>query len=120
MIQFRCWYCGKRFSVKEERIGERLNCTCKNTLRVPRYNDGNCRIRTPVDWLVEIVVYGGFGGILGLGLALLILSQVPVFFLEIKLAMLVLLPLVGFLIGLFGGERGISWIGRTIRGVENR
>jgi hypothetical protein len=121
MIQFRCWYCNKRYTVKEQRIGERLTCTCNNTLRIPRRNDGNCRVRTPVDWLVETVVYGGAGGVLGLGLALLILSQFRwLFFIEFKWAMLVCLPLGGFLIGLFGGERGINWIGQKIRGQENR
>lgn len=118
MIQFRCWYCNKRYTVKEQRIGERLSCTCKNTLRVPRYNDGNCRVRTPVDWLVEIAVYGGSGGILGLGLAFLLLTQMRIIFFEVAWAMFIVLPLAGFLIGLFGGESAINWIGRMIRGVE--
>jgi hypothetical protein len=28
------------------------------------------------------------------------------------------LPLLGFLGGLFGGERGVNWVGRTIRERE--
>ena len=104
MIQFRCWYCNKRYSRSNERVGEQFTCTCRNLLRVPKYDGGNCRVKTITDWLVEALVYGGCGGGLGLGLAILILSQFRwVMFIESSWALIFVLTLVGFLIGTFGG-----------------
>jgi hypothetical protein len=121
MIQFRCWYCNKRFNISEQRIGERFTCTCKNLLRVPKRSDGNCRVKTLADWLVETLVYGGCGAVLGLGLAIVILSQIRgLMIIEAAWALIMGLPLIGFLVGLFGGERGINWIGGMIRGHEKR
>jgi hypothetical protein len=121
MIQFRCWYCNKRYAVPEHRIGERLTCTCQRLLRIPRRSGGNCRARTAADWLVEIVVYAGSGGLLGLGLALVILSRWRyVVELTGAWALIAGLTLAGFLAGLFGGERGINWVGRMIRERESR
>ena len=76
MIRFRCWYCNKRYAVADERIGTRITCTCERLVRVPKRNGGPCRVRTPIDYLVEAIVYGGGGALLGLGLALLILAAV--------------------------------------------
>ena len=118
MIQFRCWYCNKRFNLSEQRIGERITCTCKNVLRVPKYDNGYCRVKTLVDWLVEGLVYGGCGAILGLGLALLLLRGFAIVY--ISWVIIPVLMLMGFLAGLFGGERGINWLGEMIRGQENR
>jgi hypothetical protein len=120
MIQFRCWYCNKQYAVAEERVGERLSCTCKQSLRVPRRTGGNSRARTVIDWIVEAAVYGGGGALLGLGLALLLASQAPAF-VPFKRSWILLagLVVVGFLIGLVGGERGINWIGRMIRDRED-
>ena len=67
MIAFRCWYCGKRYAVAEARVGERLTCTCRHPLRVPKRNGGNSRVKTATDWLVEVLVYGGGGAFLGGG-----------------------------------------------------
>ena len=61
MIQFRCWFCNKRYAVTDQRAGERLTCTCKRLLRVPRQDGGNSRARTWTDWIVEALVYGGGG-----------------------------------------------------------
>src|SRR5580704_13978954 len=121
MIQFRCWYCNKRYTIPEQRIGEQFLCTCKQRLRVPRRSGGGCRVKTIVDWGVEAVVYGGGGALLGLGLALLILGQSrgligP----RGGWPLLLALPTSGFLLGLFGGERGINWIGQMIRDREKR
>jgi hypothetical protein len=49
MINFRCWYCNRRYAVAEQRVGERLTCSCKSLLRVPRKSGGNCRVRTLTD-----------------------------------------------------------------------
>jgi hypothetical protein len=119
MIQFRCWYCNKRYAVPEKRVGERLTCTCKYALRVPQRSGGNSRSKTAVDWLVEAVVYGGGGGLLGLGLAILILSKVRfLLFLEPAWLFIAVLTLTGILAGALGGERGVNWIGRMIRDRE--
>jgi hypothetical protein len=124
MIEFRCWYCDKHYTVPEGRIGERITCTCKNLLRVPRRSGGNCQVKTPVDWLVETVVYGGGGALLGLGLALVILSRWggPLAWDVWGLGWILVpgLSLIGFLAGLLGGERGINWVGRMIRSHESR
>ena len=127
MIQFRCWFCNKYYAVKESRIGEVLTCTCKRRLRVPKTSGGNCRARTAVDWLVETVVYGGAGGLLGVGLGVALLAQAgrvgdSTRFVGVYSAGFVMsgLGLLGFLAGLFGGERGINWIGRMIRKHEER
>jgi hypothetical protein len=120
MIRFRCWYCNKRYTVPEERFGERIDCTCERRVRVPRHNGGNCRVRTPLDWLVEALVYGGGGALLGLGLALLILALFRgAILIRVTWVLIPALTLLGFLAGLFGGERGINWIGRMIRDQEN-
>src|SRR5262245_22337230 len=126
MIEFRCWYCNKRYKVPEERVGEQLDCSCQNRLRGPRRRGGRCRIKSLSDWLVEAVVYGGGGALVGFGLAALILGQVagrsgagaavgargwPIF---------VGLTLLGFVLGTLGGERGITWIGEMIRDQEKK
>src|SRR5205085_1398270 len=101
MIAFRCWYCNRAYTLPEARSGERILCTCKNPLRIPKRSGGNCRIKTLVDRLVEAVVYGGGGGLLGFGLGALICLQVyPKALLYVGPA----LALPGFLIGLLGGE----------------
>lgn len=121
MIQFRCWYCNKCYRVPEERIGTRLVCTCGNALGVPKRSGGKCRIKTLLDWIIEITVYGGGGAVLGAGLGILILSQIGRFGIRYgSWEMLAACTLAGFLFGTLGGERGIEWIGRKIRDRENR
>jgi hypothetical protein len=126
MIAFRCWYCGKGYIVPERRVGQRINCTCRHVLRVPKRDGGNSRVKTPLDWLVEAVVYGGGGAFLGCGLAFLILSQLPrvtgrgLVPIEGAWALVGGLTLLGFLFGALGGERGVNWVGRMIRAREER
>jgi hypothetical protein len=119
MIKFRCWYCHRYYAVPDNRARERFVCGCKNPLRVPRRSGGNCRVKTLVDRLVETVVCGGGGALLGLGLALLILSQLPgLLWLRRTWMILAGFTTLGFLAGFFGGERGIEWLGRIIRERE--
>jgi hypothetical protein len=118
MIQFRCWFCNKRYAVPEVRAGERLTCSCRRLLRVPRHSGGNSRARTATDWLVESVVYGGGGALLGLGLSLLVLSRVR--FARYGWAVVLACTAAGFLAGLIGGERGVNWMGRMIRDREQQ
>src|SRR5262249_50250058 len=117
MIQFRCWYCNKRYAVPEQRVGERITCTCSYLLRVPKRSGGICRIKTLTDWIIETVLYGGGGALLGFGLAVLILSQLRL--MRLGWMLILVCTAAGFLLGSLGGERGIEWIGRIIRDREN-
>jgi hypothetical protein len=120
MIQFRCWYCNKHLSRPESAMGERFVCSCAHRLKVPKRNFGNSRAKSALDWLIEGVVYGGGGALLGGGLGVVIAAGVGrVFARGIGLYSIPTLTLAGFLIGLFGGERGINWIGRMIRDRED-
>ena len=118
MILFRCWYCGKRYMISEARVGERITCSCKHLLKVPKTSGGRSKVLRPVDLLIESVVYGGGGALLGLGLGLLIVSRVPLFRLGGGGKAIVGLTLAGFLAGTLGGERGVNWVGRMIRSRE--
>jgi hypothetical protein len=143
MIEFHCWYCNRRHSMPESRIGGRITCSCQYPLCVPKRSGGKCRVKTLVDWLVQAAAYGVGGGLLGCGLALLLLTFGGGFLVLVSYRWLcrchvvpggwqadglaALFPtvfaaftLIGFLIGLFGGERGINWIGRLIRKREER
>src|SRR5262245_17184545 len=115
MILFRCWYCGKRYAVPEARIGERLTCSCKHLLKVPKASGGRTKVLRPVDLLIEGIVYGGGGALLGLGLGLLIVSRLPFFRVGGgRWRMIVGLTIAGFVAGTFGGERGVNWVGQMI------
>jgi len=120
MIRFRCWYCGRTYLVADSRVGELITCSCSWRVRVPKVNDGNSRYRSPLDWLVEWVVYGGGGGLLGFLLAIVILSRVPFLGRVANRSLLIGCTLVGFLAGGFGGEAGVNWLGRIIGGWEKR
>ncbi len=119
-IQFRCWYCHRAYSVPERRIGEELACGCQRRLRVPKQSGGPCRVKTALDWVIEITVYGFGGALLGLGLGVLIASQLPRLAPTFPYGWVAIagLGVLGFLIGAVGGERGINWIGRLIRDRE--
>jgi hypothetical protein len=119
MIHFRCWYCNKSYAVSEERAGERMTCTCKQRLRVPRRSGQSSRARTLADWGIELLVYGGGGALLGFLLAVVILSRV-VIIVRYSWVLVAGLTLLGFLAGVLGGERGVNWIGSLIRRREQR
>jgi hypothetical protein len=122
MIHFRCWYCGRTFAVAEERKGERRECSCARRLRVPARSGGSSRARTALEWVIEVVVYGGGGGLLGFGLGLVLVAAAPPYVLGLRRRVTVLasLTLFGLLVGTFGGEAGVNWIGRMIREREQR
>jgi hypothetical protein len=138
VIEFRCWYCNRRHMAPKSRIGERITCACQYPLRVPARNGGACRIKTGVDRFLEAAVYGGGGGLIGFCLGVLVLGiggdllrlypfGLPIprdwqltGFLVLLWATLAVPTLIGALIGLLGGERGINWIGRLWRGMEDQ
>lgn len=116
MIQFRCWYCNKCYAVADARARERFACSCGRRVRVPRRSGGSSRARSPTDWVVEVVVYGGCGALLGFGLGVLILSRIPIF--RKTKELVIGLTVLGFLAGTLFGEAGLNWVGRRIRERE--
>jgi hypothetical protein len=77
---------------------------------------GNSRVKTAVDRLVEAIVYGGGGALLGFCLGVVIVAPIvrwDVF--GVSLGLTPFLTLFGSLLGLLGGEAGVNWIGRQIR-----
>jgi hypothetical protein len=119
MINFRCWYCNRSYSVASGRARERLVCSCGSRIRIPRESGGRSRDRSMVDWLVEALVYGGGGALLGGGLALIIVARFRYFTgLLDRWIMVLSCAFVGFLAGLLGGEAGVNWVGRIIRREE--
>jgi hypothetical protein len=73
------------------------------------------------DWLVEATVYGGAGAFLACGLALMFLTHLGgLLRLEMTWILVPSFTLLGFLGGLFGGERTVNWIGRLIRQREDK
>jgi hypothetical protein len=118
MIKFRCWYCHRKYSKSDEQIGERFACSCERLVRVPKRDGGYCRVKTLTDRLVEAIVYGGFGALVGLGFGMLIVARWPV---RVQADVYVLVPaltLVGFLLGALGGERAASALGDMLRDRE--
>lgn len=95
-------------------------CSCKYLLRVPKRNGGNCRLKSPLDWILEITLYGGGGALLGFGVGLVIaIRRARSITHQEGLALVGGLTVLGFLAGVFAGERGVIWLGRKIRDREN-
>jgi len=117
MIAFRCWFCNRGYYKPESQIGQRFECGCGRRVKVPRRSNGSSKVRSPLDWLVEAVVYGGAGALLGFILSIAIFARIPLVRrpAEVTLA----LTLFGLLAGALFGERGIGWIGQKLRDREN-
>jgi hypothetical protein len=109
MIGFRCHYCNKAYRVSEEKIGARMRCSCQEVMRVPRRSGGSSKYRTPGQRLIEFVVYGGGGAVLGFCLGCLVARWL------MRWRIIAGCTVLGFLAGALGGERGVDWIGRMIR-----
>lgn len=118
MILFRCPSCGKNYSVANERIGELLMCGCKQDLKVPRRSGQSAKYRTWSALFIETLIYGGGGAMIGLLFGIVLVSQIPTF--RTGKYVIAVLTFAGLLVGTFGGERGINWIGRKIRDREQR
>jgi hypothetical protein len=76
---------------------------------VPRTSGGNCRVRSLTDWIIELVVYGGGGALLGFLLGLILPGPFALLWLGCIL--------VGFVGGTLFGERGVNWIGQMLRSL---
>src|SRR5437763_15934724 len=115
MILFRCWKCHRKYTKADDRVGEQFVCGgCQNTIRVPKKSDGNSRVRTLGDWLIEVVVCGGGGAVLGGGLGLFIVSRAQFMIVQAGWGIIAGLALFGFLLGALGGVRGLDLIGSII------
>jgi hypothetical protein len=76
-------------------------------------------MKRPIDWLVETVAYGGGGALLGMGLGVLLTGEI-IWLFRRPVYVISAFVVIGFLLGTFGGERGINWLGRLIRDREQR
>ncbi len=84
---------------------------------MPTRPNGSSKVRSPLDWLVEAVVYGGAGALLGFVLSVALFSRVPL--VRRPTEVTVAMTAFGLLLGVLFGERGINWIGQKLRDREN-
>lgn len=119
VVKFRCWKCHRKHQKSAEKIGQTFTCNCDYVLRVPKTDGGKCRVKTVTDHLVEAVVCGGGGALLGFCFAIFVLSRFR-FFLrgESPLIGVLITTVACGLLGVLGGERAIDWIGDMIRDHE--
>jgi xanthosine utilization system XapX-like protein len=117
MIQFRCWFCNRAYLKPDDAAGTKFECGCGRRVKVPRRSGGSSKVRSPTDWLVESLVYGGAGALIGFVLSIAIFSRIPLVRrpAEVTLAA----TAFGLLVGVLFGERGINWIGQKLRDREN-
>ncbi len=115
-IHFRCWYCNRKLSADWDRVGERRVCNCGNRYRVPRRDGIARRDKTPLDWLLEFVIYGFGGGFFGFLIGVIIfrftywgIGRGPS-----RLLLVIVPTAIGLLFGGLFGERGINWIGALV------
>jgi hypothetical protein len=116
LIRFRCWKCRRKYSKAAAKIGTTFKCSCDYLIRVPKRNDGNCRVKTFADYVIEAVLCGGAGAMFGFFLSLLIVGRMR-FFVPVQGAFL-LVPLLTIgcaIIGFFGGMRTIDFFGDMFR-----
>jgi hypothetical protein len=114
MIQFRCWHCRKLYRVADYRVGERLTCACQRELRVPKKSGGDSQIRRLIDWLVEVVVFGGIGAVVGAAAAIAVVIRYSAWFEEAPRAdfrwwLLAATTLFGFALSTFIAARLRKW-----------
>ena len=117
MIAFRCWFCNRGFYKPADLIGQRFECGCGRRVKVPKRPNGSSKVRSLLDWLVESLVYGGAGALIGFVLSIAIFSRIPL--VRRPTEVTVALTLFGLLVGVLFGERGINWIGQKLRDREN-
>lgn len=117
MIQFRCWFCNRSYLKPDSQVATRFECSCGRRAKVPKRSHGSSKVRSFQDWLIESVVYGGAGALIGFGLSVAIFARLPV--VRRPSEVIVALTLFGLLAGTLFGERGINWIGQKLRDREN-
>jgi hypothetical protein len=117
MIAFRCWYCRRGFTRPADQVGSRLWCSCGSRLKIPRRTEGSSKPFAPLDWLIESLVYGGAGALIGFGLCIAIFSRLP--FARRSTEIVLAVTLLGWLAGTIFGERGVNWMGQKMRDRES-
>lgn len=117
MIQFRCWFCNRSYLKPNDQIGTRFECGCGRRVRVPKRSGGWSKARSLRDWLIESLVYGGAGALIGFGLSVAIFARLPI--VRRPSEVIAALTAFGLLAGVLFGERGINWIGQKLRDREN-
>lgn len=115
MIRFRCWKCHRKYSKADEKIGRTFTCSCTYTVRVPKVDNGNCRVKTLGDRLVEAIVCGGGCAFLGFCFAVVVLGRMQLF---VSWQFVAAWTIGGGLAGIVMGERAIDFIGDRIRERE--
>jgi hypothetical protein len=118
MILFNCWYCNRRHTATEAQIGEKRSCGCGRMVRVPSRGGGPSTCKSVTEVLIERLVYGLGGGLIGLILGLVIAHEVATF--RTWLYYIGALTVTGLVAGALGGEAGINWIGRKMRQREEK
>jgi hypothetical protein len=118
-IHFCCWYCNRKLAAGLDRVGERRVCNCGHRYRVPPRDGIARRDKTPLDWLLEFVIYGLGGGFFGLLFGLIVFRFVARSLSggSARLMLIAVPVIVGGLVGGLFGERGINWIGSFLRNV---
>lgn len=117
MISFRCWFCGRAYLKAEEQARSRLDCTCGRRLKIPRRSGASSKAFSLSEWLVEALIYGGAGALVGFALSIAVLSRLWVF--RRPSEVILVATAFGFVVGALFGERGINWIGQKLRDREN-
>ncbi|HEY1187963.1 MAG TPA: hypothetical protein VGE74_09910 [Gemmata sp.] len=117
MISFRCWFCNRAFARPGEQAGARFECRCGRRVKVPKRSGGSSKTRSLLDRLLEALIYGGAGAVIGFGLSVAILSRLVVF--RRPAEVIAAVTAFGFVVGTAFGEGGINWIGQKLRDREN-
>jgi hypothetical protein len=117
MIRYRCWFCNRAYLTPFARAGTRFRCSCGRPVRVPRRSGRSSKGFSLGDWLIESLVYGAAGALIGFGLWFAIFGRVPV--VRRRSELLIGLTVAGLLAGVLFGERGIDWLGRRLRDRES-
>ena len=118
MIQFRCWYCNRRFARPEADARKQFLCTCGRPAKVPRRSGGSSKVRSPGDWVAEFLVYGGVGAGAGFVIGWTILYRFRATGAG-GLDLVIASTVVGLVLGVLFGEVGMNWVGQRIRDREN-
>ena len=106
--------------MSEDRVGERRTCGgCQRVFRVPKRSDGNSRVRSLADWVIEFLLYGIGCGLLGFFLGLLIAIRSPLRSRLVGGMIIAGCTVGGLLIGVFFGDKALTYLKDHIRDKEN-
>jgi hypothetical protein len=117
MTEFRCWFCNRAFLKPVEQAGNRFRCGCGTRTKVPKRSGGSSKARSPIDWLLEALIYGGACALIGFGLSIAIFARIPL--VRRPSEAVIAMTVFGLLVGALFGERGINWLGQKLRDREN-